>query len=152
MDCQVNEKSSREWFPRVSLQGQNQDFSWKKALTPVNQSVLDFMGFSEILENSVAAPSQRESCISSWNVLVSHKTRIPCITGRFTGREGRAPFSQSTFYRLPRKVREGNVFRSICHSVHKEESLSSGQRPPWTETPLKLTSSGSHCSGWYTSY
>ena len=126
MDCQVNEKSSREWFPRVSLQGQNQDFSWKKALTPVNQSVLDFMDFRKF-----------------WKIVLP-----PLRKGNLVS----APFSQSNFYRLPRKVREGNVFRSICHSVHKEEGLSSGQRPPWTETPLKLTSSGSHCSGWYTSY
>ena len=78
-------------------------------------------------------------------------------------------------------AREGNVFRSVCHSVHRwreADSLetdppSEGKptrtksRPPWRQTPRKehgtrkkvtsytslvLTSSGGHCSGRCASY
>ena len=49
-------------------------------------------------------------------------------------------------------AREGNIFRSVCHSVH-----GGGGGGGWTASapggrPPELTSSGGHCSGQYTSY
>ena len=81
---------------------------------------------------------------------------------------------QLYIYRPPTKLWEGNVFTPVCHSVQWEvvsplggDSLDGeplldivypwteivpGQRPPWTETPPGLTSSGGHRSGRYASY
>ena len=81
---------------------------------------------------------------------------------------------QLYIYRPPTKLWEGNVFTPVCHSVQWEvvsplggDSLDGeplldivypwteivpGQRPPWTETPPGLTSSGGHRCGLYASY
>ena len=80
---------------------------------------------------------------------------------------------------LPREVieslptaKEGNVFRSVCHSVHRGVCIQGGSasrvKGGWADPPLGLprrplrsasesgsqvmTSSGGHCSSRYTSY
>ena len=58
--------------------------------------------------------------------------------------------------RLLPTTREGNFFKSMCHSVHRkgEDGCTplSGGRFPLDRDPLVLTSSGSHYSSQYTSY
>ena len=58
-------------------------------------------------------------------------------------------------------AREGNVFRSVCHSVHRGVPIlpPRGERPRSGQTPLSLwretrvlTSGGDHCSSRYASY
>ena len=66
------------------------------------------------------------------------------------------PFFQY-FYRPQTKLREGNVFTPVCHSVHGwggwdgvSDSASRGWIPPWADTPpveMTIEAGGTHPTG-----
>ena len=59
----------------------------------------------------------------------------------------------SNNYRPQRKLRKGNVFTPVCHSVHRRGG--GGCTPSWADAPSWADTSpprDRHCSGRYASY
>ena len=55
---------------------------------------------------------------------------------------------KSSFYRLQTRLRKGNVFTHVCHSVHGEDVHPPRQTPPETAT----ATAGRHPTGMHSSF
>ena len=109
----------------------------------------------------------------------------PSFSGKYkhvSSKKGDIPYTVTNVYRPQRKLREGNVFTPVCHSVHKGRVSASGsgggclplgpggvhppgqtpprQTPPWADThlgrhpPVEMTieAGGTHPTGMHSCF
>ena len=78
----------------------------------------------------------------AWQEMLNHATMKVCL---FYRSEKNVLLPPAT------KLRQGNVFTPVCHSVHGG-SATPGQTPPWADTPCAVHAGIRSTCGRYASY